>query len=617
MKRVFNNLSFRSKIMWIIGLMLFVSMTVGGLFYYNYTARDVEHNFMVGAEDVLEQAIDTLDLRLGAVKQSVQGMLSSHGFTGDLVNYLNAPNDGNMVKAMGTIAYFLKDLELGERLIHSSYIHTEKGEFENFIRMRNWEFRFEESEYYRTFQENPERSYYWFPVRTDEIFRDSDEVIPFVRRFSVEGYMGTQNYLIVQISKAELNRILEGKYGYFDQLLILDENGNLMAGSEGVNAQELLSLEITENAERPIGTGSYEIDGTAYFVFTGSLAETGWKIFGMKSRESLLGSLEKLRYIILEITGVIFLVAVAVLLFVSHQMTSALRMLEKRMNCVQEGDLNVRFFYPYRDEVGSLARSFNYMIAEIQELMQKQEEMIQELKKERDNASKIQKQKRKAELKALQAQINPHFLYNTLNAITWQAADQGVEEISILSNSLGKFFRISLSRGEEVISLREELEHVSSYLDIQSIRYRPRLRYELDAQEEWLDCKVMKLILQPLAENSIYHGIKGKEGAGLIRISVRCEESGTGSILRLSVWDDGAGIPAEKLTAINDALKQGKIRNSEGYGIFNVNERIRLLCGENYGLSYESEEGRWTRAILTLPAEEAGGIADVSDYDRG
>ncbi len=272
------------------------------------------------------------------------------------------------------------------------------------------------------------------------------------------------------------------------------------------------------------------------------------------------------------------------------------------MSCVEKGDLGVRFFYPYKDEVGSLAKSFNYMIGEIQSLVRKQEETIEELKRERDYVAEVQKQKRKAELKALQAQINPHFLYNTLNAITWQAADQGAEEISILSNSLGKFFRIGLSKGAEVITLREELEHVSSYLDIQSIRYHSRLSYEIHVDDRCLDFRMIKLILQPLAENSIYHGIKEKQGAGIIKISVSEEESGEGKITELTVWDNGAGIPEEKLAFINETLKRGGTDCEAGYGIYNVNERIRLFYGKDYGLYYESSLGHWTKAVLRIPA---------------
>lgn len=217
----------------------------------------------------------------------------------------------------------------------------------------------------------------------------------------------------------------------------------------------------------------------------------------------------------------------------------------------------------------------------------------------------MQKQKRKAELKALQAQINPHFLYNTLNAITWQAIDQGAEEVSILSNSLGKFFRLSLSKGAEVISLREELEHVSSYLDIQSIRYHSRIQYEIHVPKEWYMHKIIKLVLQPLAENSIYHGIKEKGGSGKIIISAEETVVDGVQMLSLSVWDDGAGISKEKLEVINNSLLSGEIDRKEGYGIYNVNERIKLYYGNAYGLRYESIEGEWAKAILMIPLKEA------------
>lgn len=605
MKRFFNNLQFRSKIIWIFGIMFFFITAISGVSYYQYTSHDIEENFRVSAESVLVQIVDTLDMRLGVIRQRSQGMLTNFTFVVSISDYLNNPNDINVVKAMGTVSSFLKDLEIGENLLHSSYIYTDKGEFDNFVRIRNWQFDFKESEYYKSYMEEPGKAIRWFPPQRDQIFQDTNQVIPCVRKFSVQGYEGSL-YLVLQLKLQQLEHLLEGKYEFFDKILILDQEGNTVIGSEGLDSAKLIKLAEKWEGKGTVITGDYQYEGNTYLVTSAVLSENGWQIWGLKSRETLLGSLQSLRNVIFETMGVIFLIGVATIWLLSHQLTSSLRKLEKRMSLVEKGNFNTRFFYPYKDEVGSLAKSFNYMIGEIQSLVVKQEETIEELKRERDYAAEVQKQKRKAELRALQAQINPHFLYNTLNAITWQAADQGAEEISILSNSLGKFFRISLSKGAEVITLREELEHVTSYLDIQRIRYHSRLNYQIDVGEQWLDCRVIKLILQPLTENSIYHGIKERQGTGLIRIYEEQCCAGKEQILKLIVWDDGAGIPEDKLKVLNEALRKGETDRSEGYGIYNVNERLRLFFGEDYGLQFESVKGQWTKAILTLPVRDWG-----------
>ncbi len=221
---------------------------------------------------------------------------------------------------------------------------------------------------------------------------------------------------------------------------------------------------------------------------------------------------------------------------------------------------------------------------------------------------KVQALKRKAELRALQAQINPHFLYNTLNTITWQAADQGASEISVLSNSLGKFFRVSLSKGKEVITIQEEMEHVCSYLEIQKIRYKSKIYYEISIPEEIRRMSIVKLVLQPLVENSLYHGIKMKENQGCIRISAVLQEDGYGVPgIKICVEDDGLGIDREKLEQLNEGLSQCITDSNSGYGIYNVNERLKLYYGEAYGLTLESRQGEGTRAIIVIPAQEMGG----------
>lgn len=177
-----------------------------------------------------------------------------------------------------------------------------------------------------------------------------------------------------------------------------------------------------------------------------------------------------------------------------------------------------------------------------------------------------------------------------------------MDEVRILSNSLGKFFRISLSRGAEVISVADEIEHVKSYLAIQEIRYAEVMQYEIRLPQELREYTILKLVLQPLVENSIYHGIKEKGCLCKILISAEKRTDPAGhEWIRFVVEDTGKGIDPEKLEAINEKLEEGTTESCDGYGIFNVNERIKLYYGEEYGLSYESREGEWTRAILTVP----------------
>ena len=221
MKRFLNNMKFKRKILFIVGALFFVTTAVGGVTYYHYAANDVEKNFTAGAEDVLAQLADTLDLRLNAVEMRVRGLILNTSFMRAMANYLNNPDEKNKVKALGEMAVFLKDLESGERLVHSSYIYTEKGDFENFTRMRNWDFNFQESKFYQAYQKKDATAVQWFPAEQDEIFKDGDEVIPYVRRFTMDGYYnGGYQYLIVQLKKSELDRVLSGKYGYFDKILI-------------------------------------------------------------------------------------------------------------------------------------------------------------------------------------------------------------------------------------------------------------------------------------------------------------------------------------------------------------------------------------------------------------
>ena len=342
-------------------------------------------------------------------------------------------------------------------------------------------------------------------------------------------------YFIYQLDIENLKALVMGKGHFFDEVLILDDQGRVLLGE--LPLKEETAAFLSRGEEQDIIW-----NGKEYLVKYTELSKNRWRVYGLKSKAELLANLKNLRVHILMTLLFLFALILPALYWLVYRLTDALSSLQSKMNEVEKGDLSVRFYYPYENEVGNLVRSFNYMLDEIQRMVGKQEIMIDSLRREKERITQIQSQKRKSELQALQAQINPHFLYNTLNTITWQLADKGDTEGSRIASELGKFFRLSLSRGAERISLADELEHVRSYLRIQSIRYQDKLNYRIEAASELLNGMVLKLILQPLVENSIYHGIKEKEGKGEIVVTASAFRRVSRKMICLQVTDNGIGI---------------------------------------------------------------------------
>lgn len=268
----------------------------------------------------------------------------------------------------------------------------------------------------------------------------------------------------------------------------------------------------------------------------------------------------------------------------SRSVTQPVVDLSRRAEDVIGGDLTVR--EPVHSET-----------YEIRTLSEGMEQMIARLNAQIEETTRKQASLRKAELALLQAQINPHFLYNTMDTIIWLIeADRPQAAVEMVSN-LSKFFRHSLSRGEDVISLGEEEQHVRSYLQIQQARYQDILEYTIQIDPGLQDTRLPKLTLQPLVENALYHGIKRKRGKGCIYITGREE----GADVLLQITDDGAGMPQARLEELKRAIESGE---RLGFGLATVHERLRLLFGSPYGLTLSSREGIGTTVTVRLPRQE-------------
>jgi two-component system, sensor histidine kinase YesM len=239
------------------------------------------------------------------------------------------------------------------------------------------------------------------------------------------------------------------------------------------------------------------------------------------------------------------------------------------------------------DEITELGMSFNIMIGKIRQLL--------------DSKIKEQENLQKAELKALQAQINPHFLYNTLDTIIWMAQAQKTDQVVNIVQALSNFFRIALSKGQDWITIGQEIEHVRCYLTIQKMRYHDILDYKIQVDEDILSGTILKLTLQPLVENAIYHGIKNKRNGGSITVCARRAEGGQ---VCLEIIDNGVGFTPYKLSKIQASLADETVDFSfsdSGFGLENVHKRIQLYYGKQYGLSVQSKYQEGTQVTVTIP----------------
>lgn len=291
------------------------------------------------------------------------------------------------------------------------------------------------------------------------------------------------------------------------------------------------------------------------------------------------------RYLLVAFLG-IFVLILFLSYFIPLSITRPILRVEEVTKQVASGNLSVRSEVEDGVEVRALSESLNTMIDKINELL--------------EQVTTEQIRLRKAEFELLQAQINPHFLYNTLDTIIWLAETGEQKKVVSMVGSLSDFFRSTLSRGKDIVTLKEELQHVRSYLEIQQVRYQDILQYEIEAPEELYLCQIPKMTIQPLVENALYHGIKNKRGAGRIRI--RCEKENHGC--RIRIEDNGIGITKERLAQVQDGILHKVLTGKDIYGLYNVHERIRLNFGERYGISIESEYGEGTVVSIFVPYVE-------------
>ena len=337
------------------------------------------------------------------------------------------------------------------------------------------------------------------------------------------------------------------------------------------------------------GVHNEEFQGEQRVVVVKTVGYTGWKIVSVVSKESLFSDLNQTRMMaLLNLVLAIFLM-IFVNQYVAVRITDPLKKLEKSIQGIEMKQQPV-VYIGGPPEIQHLGLTIRFMVEELQELTDK---MVKE-----------QEEKRKNELDALQSQINPHFLYNTLDSIMWMIESERYEDAVSMVQALGRLLRISLSRGKNVISVGDELQHARSYLAIQKYRYKNKFTSYFEVEPDIEQYKTIKLVIQPLIENAIYYGMEYMDGEGEIHIRAYTRERD----LYLEVEDNGPGMPEEQVEHLLTGGEKARQKGS-GIGLKNVNQRIQLYFGTQYGLEIESEPDEGTVVRIHIPKtteEEAG-----------
>lgn len=399
------------------------------------------------------------------------------------------------------------------------------------------------------------------------------------------GTSTAQGILLVDISYSSLEQLFDGvtagKGGY---VYLISSDGELLYHPK---MQLIDSGRMQENnvaaAAYKDGNHMEEFDGSSRFVTIKSIGYTGWKVVGVTPENVVTLNTIKTRLFIVFIIALILFILALINSHISSRITNPIKELEKSVGILEEGNLDVPVYAGGSYEIQHLGKSIGDMAAQIRLLMK---DIVTE-----------HEAKRKQEFDTLQSQINPHFLYNTLDIIVWMIENEQKAEAVKAVTALARFFRISLSKGKSIITVRDELEHVRNYLMIQHMRFKNKFTYEIQAEDGVLELASLKLMLQPLVENAIYHGMEFMDGDGEILLKVWKEEGD----LYFSVIDNGLGMTEEQVGNLFTGASHVDSKRGSGIGVKNVNERIKLYFGEKYGLSIESEPDEGTTVKIHLP----------------
>lgn len=567
--------SFRHKlkVAFLAVIVLSVLMT-GGLSYY-ISAVTLEKNALKLTQDTVVRSAQIVDEKLNKLMLIMMTFMISQPFydmlrdvvSGDASRYYTHLNDLDNVFSQARIA---------EPLIQSIYVSTPIGEFYPSSMNRNRLIAFEDTFLYERIEQ--EKKNLWVEGHEDMLFSGKDRVISLILQPIFDTPVNGV-YIVVNIREDGFRKLVQGDNGEEASSFLLNAEGETVYPvKEQLVRQAVDTGNLSGMMNSSEGSQSFELDGQTYLLNYARLGIADWTMTTIRSRADVLKDMVYVKWLIAGVALAVFTVTTLISGAFARYLLKPLQGLLKVIKRVENNDLTARFESSSGDELGQVGFRFNRMLEQIVVLI--------------DEVTEAQTHKRTAEIKALSAQMDPHFLYNTLNTIYWKLKLKQVEPSQQMVMSLSRLFQLGLNNGQEITTLSKELEHVRQYLELQLYCYEGLFSYKIDVGEpELCALFIPRIVLQPLVENSILHGFRDLKHGGRIEIDITGDEERW----TIAVRDNGNGMDEDQVKALF------WIESKKGYAVSNLIRRLRLYYGDGAEFHVDSAPERGTEIRISLP----------------
>lgn len=582
-----HKITIRAKIFFYISSLIILSLIIISFavyFLFYQTLVDNEKKYAIQTSDKTKQNIEFV---LNLINNTGSALGSDPGLISELESENNLLSD-NYLDAQNKINTMLQNTMSLQQYIKGIYILSPRGDyFTSNVGVKESELIKIFSTYLKDGDMVKEQFTGTHNVTYHPMFNTS--VISYIRPIYNANTGKILAFVIIDIDYDSLKEMFTiSSIQYNEKVLVIAPNGETIFNFP-YNAilDDIIQKNPILMTEKKLQLNA-DVFGNRSIIISNTIDFTDWKIIRVVSYQKIhedIGYIEKGAIYIF----VIFIfISVLASFAISSALTNPIKELNSKFKMMEKGDLSVSINFKSRDEMGELGNSFNKMVIKLKSLIN----------------SIVEEQKRKSdmEFQILQAQINPHFLYNTLDSIKWLAIIQNVNNIANMSTALINLLKYNISKGSVIVSLSQELESINNYIVIQKYRYGDIFDVVFDIADETTDCQVLRFIIQPIVENSIIHGFENTESKGMLQIISKIEEDN----LIIQVIDNGTGISSEDLDKLIQSEDYKK--KFSGIGIQNVQERIKVYFGEKYGMTFESVLGHGTKVSVYLPINKPSNI---------